>query len=189
MRASRHLPLLAGLALAACSGAPKVDGKLGPGASLAGDRTFFVMTAPEGVGIRTEAGMEFLQKRIAPEVVRALETKGYVPGPRESSDLLVAIFISDSGKVDAVRWGYTTVGWEIWGPWWSGGTGGAVYGYSTDYRTGTMVVDVVSAKSRKVLYRGVTSATLGLTGVQGEFDQKQLRHFVEGMLKDLPPKS
>jgi hypothetical protein len=186
MRTCRLFPLLAGLLLAACSNAPKVDGKLGPGASLASDRTFFIMTAPEGVGVRTEAGMEFLRNRIAPEVVRTLEAKGYAPAPKESADLLVAIFISQSGQVDAVRWGYTTSGWEFWGPWFSTGT---VYGYTTGYRTGTLVVDVASMKTRKTLYRGVTSAVLGLTGVQGEFDQKQLRHFVEGMLKNLPART
>ncbi len=185
MKRPLAVTLLAFFALASCSGAPKVDGKLGPGASLAGDSTFFVMTAPEGVGVRTEAGMEFLENRIAPEVTRALQAKGYTPGPKENADLLVAVFVSQSGKVDAVRWGYTTVGWEIWGPWWGSGA----YGYTTDYRTGTLVVDVVGAKSRKVLYRGVTSATLGLTGVHGEFDQKQLRGFVEGMLRGLPPRS
>ncbi len=189
MRLSRTLPLALGFVLAACSGAPKVDGKLGPGASLAGDNTFFVETAPEGVGIRTEAGMEFLENRIAPEVVRALEAKGYARAPRDGADLLVAVFVSDSGKVDAVRWGYTTVGWEFWGPWWVGASGGAVYGYTTDYKKGTLVIDVVGAKSRKVLYRGVTSAVLGLTGVKGEMDQEQLRRIVAGMLKALPPKS
>jgi hypothetical protein len=143
------------------------------------------MTAPEGVGVRTEAGMEFLRNRIAPEVTRTLEAKGYAPAPKESADLLVAVFVSQSGKVDAIRWGYSTAGWEIWGPWWGSG----VYGYSTEYRTGTLVVDVVSAKTRHVLYRGVTSAVLGLTGVQGEFDQDQLRGFVQGMLKGLPASS
>jgi hypothetical protein len=189
MRTSRLFPILAGLAFAACSSAPKVDGKLGPGASLAGDSSFFVMTAPEGVGIRTPAGMEFLENRIAPEVARTLEAKGYARASKDGADLLVAVFVSDSGKVDAVRWGYTTVGWEFWGPWWVGGSGGAVYGYTTDYKTGTLVIDVVGAKSRKVLYRGVTSAVLGLTGVKGEMDQEQLRHIVERMLRNLPPRS
>lgn len=188
MKTFRLVPLLAALALGACSNAPKVDGKLGPGASLAGDRTFFIMTAPEGVGVRTEAGMEFLKDRIAPEVKRVLEAKGYTPAPHESADLLVAVFISQTGEVDAVRWGYSSAGWMIWGPWW-GASGGGVYGYSAEYRTGTLVVDVASMKSKKALYRGVTSAVLGLTGVHGEFDQKELRHFVEGMLKDLPATS
>lgn len=189
MRASRFFPLLTGLLLAACASAPKVDGKLGPGASLAGHRTFFVTAAPEGVGIRTEAGVEFLRNRIAPEVVRTLEAKGYAPAPKESADLLVAVFISDTGRVDAVRMGYTTVGWEYWGGWFVAGSTVGVYGYTTDYKTGTLVIDVAGAKSQKVLYRGVTTAVLGLTGVRGEMDQEQLRGFVEGMLKHLPPKS
>jgi hypothetical protein len=185
MKTNRLLVLAAAAAVAACSGAPKIDGKLGPGASLAGKSTFAVITAPVGVGERTEAGVDFLENRVGPEVKRALEAKGYSPAPRESADLLAAAFISQTGQVDAVRWGYSTVGWEIWGPWWGGGA----YGYTGDYRTGTLVVDVVDAKGKKVLYRGVASVTLGLSGTRGDLDQDTLRGYVKGMLKDLPPRS
>jgi hypothetical protein len=180
-----HVLLLGAVAVAGCSGAPKFDGKLGPGVSLAGRTSYSLVTAPKGVGERTEAGIEFLENRVAPEVERTMKAKGYVPAPSERSDLLVALFISQTGQVDAVRWGYSTAGWEIWGPWWGSGA----YGYSADYRTGTMVVDVVDAREKKVLYRGVASVTLGLTGTRGEFDQDQIRGFVEKMLQNLPPRS
>ncbi|MFI5181256.1 MAG: DUF4136 domain-containing protein [Thermoanaerobaculia bacterium] len=170
------------LLVSACSTGPKVDGKLGPGVSMSGFSSYTIVAAPTGVGERTEAGIDFIENRVAPEVDRAMTAKGYAAAPRASADLLVAVFVSQTGQVDAVRWGYTTVGWEIWGPWW--GTG--VYGYSQDYRTGTVVVDVVSAKSRSVLYRGVVSAVVGL---HGEPDQKQIRRRVQEMLRDLPSRS
>jgi hypothetical protein len=73
----------------------------------------------------------------------------------------------------------------IWGPWW--GTG--AYSYTADYKTGTLVVDVVDAKGKKPLYRGVASVTLGLSGLHGDLDQDTLRGYVKGMLKGLPPRS
>lgn len=183
MRSLRRLAVLAAaLLVAACSGAPKVDGKLGPGVPMSGYSSYALLAAPKGVGERTEAGIEFIENRVAPEVSTVMNAKGYVVAPKDSADLLVAVFISQTGEVEAVRWGYSTSGWEIWGPWW--GTG--VYGYTADYRTGTVVVDVVNAKSKKVLYRGVASGVLGL---HGEPDQDQIRKRAQEMLRDLPPRS
>jgi len=185
MKMTRLLVLAAAAAVAACSGAPKIDGKLGPGASMSGYSSYAIQAAPKGVGERTEAGIAFVDDRAAPEVAKAMDAKGYVAAPKESADLLVAVFISQTGEVDAVRWGYSSAGWMIWGPWW--GTG--VYGYTADYRQGTLVVDVVDAKGKKALYRGVASVTLGLSGLHGDLDQDTLRGYVKGMLKGLPPRS
>ncbi|HQR68755.1 MAG TPA: DUF4136 domain-containing protein [Thermoanaerobaculia bacterium] len=185
MKTTRLLALAAAMTVAACSGAPKIDGKLGPGASLAGKSTYALLVAPKGVGETTPAEVQFLENRAAPEVDRAMQAKGYRSAPREGADLIVAVFISDTGQVDAIRWGYSTAGWEIWGPWW--GSGG--YAYSGDYRTGTMVVDVADAREKKALYRGVATVTLGLSGNRGDLTQDQLRSYVERMLKELPPRS
>jgi hypothetical protein len=178
----RFAPLASFLLAASCFAGPKIEGKLGPGVTMSGISSYAVLAAPKGVGERTEAGVAFIENRVAPEVGTAMAAKGYVSAPKESADLLVAVFVSQTGEVDAVRWGYTTVGWEIWGPWW--GTG--VYGYTQEYRTGTIIVDVVSAKEKKVLYRGVAS---GVMGLHGEPDQDKIRSSVRKMLKGLPPRS
>jgi len=185
MKTNRLLLLAAAAVAVACSGAPKIDGKLGPGASLSGYSSFAILAAPKGVGERTEAGIDFVENRAAPEVEKAMAAKGYVAASRESADLLVAVFISQTGEVDAVRWGYSSAGWMIWGPWW----GSSVYGYTADYKQGTLVVDVVDARGKKALFRGVASVTLGLSGTRGDLDQETLRGYVKGMLKDLPPRS
>jgi hypothetical protein len=179
---ARFAPLASVFLAATCFAGPKIDGKLGPGVTMSGYSSYAILAAPKGVGERTEAGVAFIENRVAPEVGTAMAAKGYVPAPKESADLLVAVFVSQTGQVDAVRWGYTTVGWEIWGPWW--GTG--VYGYSQDYRTGTVVIDVVDAKGKKVLYRGVAS---GVMGLHGEPDQEKIRKSVRSMLKGLPARS
>lgn len=178
----RFAPLASFLLAASCFAGPKIDGKLGPGVTMSGVSSYAILAAPKGVGERTEAGIAFIENRVAPEVGSAMAAKGYVAAPKESADLLVAVFVSQTGQVDAVRWGYTTVGWEIWGPWWGASTVG-VYGYTQDYRTGTVVVDVVSAREKKVLYRGVAS---GVMGLHGEPDQEKIRSSVRKMLKSLP---
>ena len=186
--AGRLAPFAAVLVVTACAGGGlKVDGKLGPGISMTGFSSFAILAAPKGVGERTTAGIDFIENRVAPEVSSVVAEKGYVPAPKESADLLVAVFISQTGEVDAIKWGYSTYGWEIWGPWWgSSGVGAAAYQYNQEYRNGTIVIDVVSAKAKKVLYRGVAEATMGL---HGEPDQDRIHKAVEGMLKDLPPRS
>jgi len=185
----RTATVLLALALAGCSGATKIESKLAPGASTAGKATFALLPAPEGVGERTPAIIEFLDKRIAPEVAKALEAKGYSAASKDRADLLVAIHASRTGQIDAVRWGYQVVGWEIWGPWYGSmpaGHGVAAYGYTADYTKGVVIFDVVDAKSRTVLYRAYADAVVKL---HGELAQDELRAIVAKMLKGYPAAS
>lgn len=171
------------LSVAACSGATKIGTHLAPDASLAGKKSYSVLAAPEGVGERTPAIIDFIDNRIVPEVKNGLSAKGYQEVPQGGA-LLVAIHASQTGKVDAVRWGYSTAGWDFWGP--APGSGASAYGYMGDYNTFALVIDVVDAKSRAVVYRGWADAVARLNG---QLTQDQIRAEVLKMLKDFPASS
>jgi hypothetical protein len=171
------------LAVAACSGATKIGFHLAPDVSLAGMKTYSVLDAPEGVGERTPQIVEFITNRISPEVKSGLAAKGYQNVPQNGA-LLVAIHASQTGQVDAVRWGYSTAGWDFWGP--APGSGASAYGYMGNYNTFALVIDVVDAKSRSIVYRGWADAVAHLNG---QLTQDQIREKVLEMLKGLPAAS
>ena len=171
------------LLVAACSGATKIGSHLAPDVSLAGKKTYSILDAPEGVGERTPQIVDFITNRISPEVKGGLAAKGYQEVPQGGA-LLVAIHASQTGQVDAVRWGYSTAGWNYWGP--APGSGAHAYGYMGDYKTFALVIDVVDAKSRAIVYRGWADAVARL---DGQLTQDQIRAEVLKMLKDFPASS
>jgi hypothetical protein len=182
-RMKRTAAALLALTVAACSGATKIGFHLAPDASLAGRKTYSILDAPEGTGERTPQIIDFISKRFAPEVKASLSSKGYELAP-QGGDLLVAIHASQTGQVDAVRWGYSTAGWDFWGP--APGSGASAYGYMGDYKTYAFIVDIVDAKSRTIVYRGWADAVAKL---HGEATQDDIRAAVQKMLKGFPAAS
>jgi hypothetical protein len=175
--------LLVLLLVAACSGATKIGSHLATDVSLAGKKTYSILDAPEGVGERTPQIVEFITNRISPEVKSGLAAKGYQEVPQGGA-LLVAIHASQTGKVDAVRWGYSTAGWDFWGP--APGSGASAYGYMGDYKTFAIVIDVVDAKNKAIVFRCWADAVARL---DGQLTQDQIRAEVLKMLKDFPASS
>jgi len=171
------------LLLAACSGSTKIGSHLDPGVSLAGKTSYSILDAPDGVGERTPQIVEFITNRISPEVKSGLAAKGYHEVPQGGA-LLVAIHASQTGKVDAVRWGYSTAGWDFWGP--APGSGASAYGYMGDYKTFAIVIDVVDAKNKAIVFRCWADAVARL---DGQLTQDQIRAEVLKMLKDFPASS
>jgi len=171
------------LLVAACSGATKIGSHLAPDVSLAGMKTYSVLDAPEGVGERTPQIIDFITNRISPEVKKGLAAKGYQETPHGGA-LLVAIHASQTGQVDAVRWGYSTAGWDYWGP--APGSGASAYGYMGDYNTFALVIDIVDAKSKAIVFRCWADAVARL---DGQLTQDQIREKVLQMLKGFPAAS
>ena len=167
--------------ISACSSIT-IDSRMAPDGTAAGKSTFAIINPEYGAGERSPAVLETINKRIAPEVVSALAAKGYTEAPKDSADLLAAIQLSSTGKVEATRYGYSTSGWEMWGSYW----GGSVTGSTKSYDTALLVVDIVDAKKKTVLYRGLAK---GAYRVNGDPTQDDIRGFVTKMLKGFPGRS
>lgn len=180
MKAPR-LPAILALSLF-LSGCSSLDVKSGaaPGASFADKKTFAFFEAPAGLIGRTPAQEEFLAQRVNPIVKAELMKKGYVPASRETADLLIATQVSVDGTVDAVRWGYTFVGWDPWG----GAVGGA-YATSKSYKTGMLVYDIVESKGKSLVFRGWAKDVLRVQG--GDKTHDDIVKITAKMLEQLPP--
>jgi hypothetical protein len=182
MKTLRFAALLSAASLFSACSSITIDSRMAPEGTAAGKSTFALINPTYGAGEQSPAALETINKRIAPEVVAALTAKGYTQTPNDSADLLAAIQLSSTGKVEATRYGYSTAGWETWGPYW----GGSGYGYTKSYDTALLVVDIVDAKKKTVLYRGLAK---GAYRVNGDPTQDDIRGFVTKMLKGFPGRS
>ena len=182
MKYSSLAAVLAAATLVSACSSVTIDSRMAPDGTAAGKSTFAFIKPTYGAGGGDPAIMETIHKRISPEVAADLVAKGYAEVPKESADLLAAIQLSDTGAMEAVRYGYSTSGWEMWGGYW----GGSITGSTKSYDTALLVVDIVDAKKKTVLYRGIAK---GAYRVNGDPSQDDLRGFVTKMLKGFPKRS
>lgn len=118
----------------------------------------------------------FLEKHFVSSVTQALSAKGWTPGDAATADATVMLH----GKSETRKQlnAYSTGGWR-----WGGGMGSAQL---TDYRVGTIVVDVFDTKSKSLLFRGTAADELS---DKSEKNEKKIDKAVSKMLKDFPPGS
>jgi hypothetical protein len=104
----------------------------------------------------TDAPTPFAQQRIEGAVAAQLKERGIVPG--DSPDLYVYTHtkIDKQQRVDVTSFGYG--GYPGWGGW--GGGFGSSSVMVTDVPIGTVMVDLVDAKTQALVWRGVASDTL-----------------------------
>ena len=74
--------------------------------------------------------------------------------------------------------GYSTGGWR-----WGGGMGSAQL---TDYKVGSIVVDIFETKTKTLLFRGTATDE---KSDKAEKNEKKIDKAVSKMLKDFPPGS
>lgn len=86
-------------------------------------------------------------------VKSAFESRGYVD-VEWMPDFVVAVYASARDKLDLTQWQYS---YPWWPRWWSVG----VSTYGTEYKEGTVIVDVINPETLDLLWRGSGTATLG----------------------------
>jgi hypothetical protein len=106
----------------------------------------------------TRARNPFLQQRIEAAVTSALESKG-LRRTDESPDLLVYthVRVSRERVIDYSTFGYG--GWYGW-PGWGPGRWGVTTAAVRDIPVGTLVVDLVDADRKQLVWRGAASRTI-----------------------------
>lgn len=122
-----------------------------------------------------EAGQDpFLEKHFVNSVTEALKAKGWTPAEAATADATVMLH----GKSETRKQlnAYGTGGWR-----WGGGMGSAQL---TDYKVGTIVVDIFETKSKSLLYRGTAGDEMS---DKSEKNEKKIDKAVSKMLKDFPP--
>ena len=163
MRYSRlFLALAAILSLSAgCATSYDVRTMAAPKVTLTEFRTFHLLATPHRRDGYVPAGdydpmvsNSITNRALRSSVQSAFESRGYVD-EAWTPDFAVAVYASARDKLDLTQWQYTPY------PWWRHGWSMGVSTYATQYKEGTVIVDVVNPETLDLLWRGSATATLG----------------------------
>jgi hypothetical protein len=118
-------------------------------------------------------------QRVSEEV---LGSKGFEPAPAPpQTDLLLTYYLGlDSElRIETVAYGAAS-------PWGYGYWGGSSYGYTQvrQYTEGTLVLDIVDARTHQLVWTGRLEKTIQSANPPGD----RIERAVKKLLKDFPPK-
>ena len=178
---SSRTVLLAGVVvLVSCGSGIRVSTMVAPSGNLSGFTRFRVLTPPTRRDGRREPNDPMLVSSITnralhADLEQAFRSRGYTLDPR-NPDFDVAYYASAREKLDVTLWDY---GYRPrWGGW------GRAPGYmARPFTEGTVIVDVVDAKTRELLWRG--RATAEVSEDLNEL-QTDLRAVAEAIVKKFP---
>jgi hypothetical protein len=154
-----------------------------PQASFAAYRTFaFVFPEPASEEVPVPTGdvvtSQLVERHVRAALERELGVKGLEVAAVEQADLLVAFNVSSrqASRTDV----YPSGGYYWPHDWWHAHWD---YAYTRIYTEGLMIVDLVDAKTRKLVWRGWTADALPRSGeYQGIVD-----HAVHEVMRNFPP--
>jgi hypothetical protein len=166
------LGLVAGLI--ACS-TLTVSTDYDPAANFGQYKTFTIMPLEQFKDIPITAD------RIKMAITQALQSRGLQPAS-EAADLQIQVF-AKLGKETQIT---STGGYGGWGYGWRGYGGGMSTTTVQDVAVGTLVVDLVDAKTDKPVWRGMASDTINQKST-GEQKQENLNYAMNRMFAKFPP--
>ena len=159
-----------------CSGI-SYNSDFDPEVSFAELQTFDWLEAADPAAVNRGIDSEILERRIKRIVAEELEARGYKKGTAPDVDFLVNFYGATQEKIDVNT--YNT-GWGYRG--WYGGT-------SVDVRQwteGTLIIDVVVAKSMEMVWRGWAQGSIDKNATPEQREQK-INKVVSGILDKFPP--
>ena len=146
-------------------------------------KTFNWMQVPEKAGIDS-----FVVQRVKNAVNTELKAKGLVMISK-NPDFLIAEHLGKKSKVQVTDWGYD---YGYYGRYRGYGGHGGYWGprrISTyQYEEGTLILDFVDAKSKKLIWRGTAKARVQNVDTP-EKSEKIINAAVKEILKKYPPSS
>ena len=189
MRAARLAAFGGTLALAlsalGCAGSYHVRTITAPDANVAGFQTFRVLPVPPPRDERARAGAydpmvnnSIANRALRERIAQAFHARGYALDER-APDFAVAVYASARERLDVTAWDY---GYPYW-PRWGRGARVPLRERVTEYVEGTVVVDVVRAGTRELLWRGSGSTTLSEDPTR---DVAELRRVAAAVVKKFP---
>jgi hypothetical protein len=121
-----------------------------------------------------------MRDRIEAALVRELESKGLTRAAGRP-DLWVSAHVrmSNEKQIDTTRFGYR---WGRWG-YWGGGTAVTTV---RKVPVGTLIVDLVDAERKELVWQGVASDAID-PGADAAARDKAVAAMIATMLKDYPP--
>ncbi len=113
-------------------------------------KTFSFLPAPPEL-----AQNQLVAKRISAAIVKQLATKGLTKSD-SNPDLNIAVYTEVKDKVDITRYGYGYAPYYSYGYWGRGMGGTSVQ----QYEEGTLIIDMVDANQKEMVWRGMASKAL-----------------------------
>ena len=127
-----------------------------------------------------------IKKRVEAGVDKALEAKGFTVGAEDAFDYVVIIHAGNKEKMQITNYGYSGYGYGRYGHGW-GGYGGYSQTDVHQYDETTLVIDILDAKSKEMVWRGTATGIVKKYSDQEKM-QEAINRVVEKMLTDFPPK-
>jgi hypothetical protein len=122
-----------------------------------------------------------VQKRVKEALIKGLIDKGYEQSESGDPDFIVAVHAGVKERMQVHQTGGYYGGW--YDPWW-GPYGGTTH--VSHYDEGTLVVDVVDAAEKDLIWRGLGTAIVKEYSNQ-EKEQKALDGYLAKILANFPP--
>lgn len=166
--------LLVGVAVTAWA---KVITDHDPDADFSSYSTYAWMPRENSVDAQLPEHLLIRLQRVSEEV---LATKGLEPSPAPpQTDLLLTYYLAlDSRlKIDYVAYGAAS-------PWGYGYWGGYGYAEAREYTAGTLVLDIVDARTHRLVWTGRLEKTVQSANPSGE----RIERAVKKLLKEFPPR-
>jgi hypothetical protein len=168
-------------ALALVTGCSSVNVKhdYGTDTNFAALKTYAWMAAPTNATGSVQAALQrnsLLDKRIKESADRQLAGKGYTK-EANNPDFLVLYHVGAEDKINVTDWGY---GYGRYGARF--GRGVEVY----QYKEGTLILDIVEAKSKQLVWRGFAAGTLDPNASMAT-RQKRLDEVMTKIFAEFPP--
>lgn len=105
------------------------------------------------------SGNPVSDQRIAADVTAALNSKGWREAPADQAQAAVVIHTATKTK-HTYQTFYDGFGWGGWGWRRWGGLGGGATTYVSDYKVGTVVVDIFDGKTKEAIWHGYATDVL-----------------------------
>ena len=124
---------------------------------------------------------DHLRRRLRRVTEEVLGEKGYLPAPAPpQTDFLLTYHYGDKREVEVYF-----VGYSAYRPWGYGYWGGYNYGHSEmrQYTKGTLVLDIVDARTHQLVWVGVLTKEVRSADPSG----KRITKSVTKLLKTFPP--
>jgi hypothetical protein len=149
------------------------------------DKAFdFSTVKTYAIAIGTKWGNDLSERRVLSEIDEAIASKGWQKAPEGQANILVVIHGATQTKHSANTFysgmgGYGGYGYRGWG----GGMGSAQTVVS-EYKVGTLVVDMFDAKTKNLAFRGIAEDELS---DNPEKNKNKLEKASTKMFKNFPP--
>lgn len=171
------------LVLSGCASSHHVRTMLAPEADVAALQAFRLLPIPNprdraepGAPSRPTIDTAITSRLVRETISQTLRSRGYIID-EDAPDFLVAVYASRDAEFDVTAWGYAYPQWPDWD---------ALPRYREQrehYAAGTVVIDIIAANGKQLLWRGSGSATMTVNPVH---DTEQLRQVAKAIVERVP---